>query len=697
MPTTSVRKKYFWGSYSLRIAFVAGIAVFVVLLGILLCVACFLTSRQADIALRGLDKGIAADKAYLSEQGDAVATDPHFVAVAAEGDPNNILSVLMTEREKRDIGTMGFVNKDGVAISRTLISSSTGQNTFVTSPQGRALAGGAMHIASVEIGNFDPTQIFMTTGRHVFKEEIRIGALFANRLMDDEYAAGFRDRYLPAGSQVLFYTKAHGIYGSSFSDTGLRQVISSYFNTDSDWIQSGKSGTMVRFDQNRYYQVRNVIFTGLEGNQFGGALILVPYEGYSIVGRIAFVVIAFLVFLYIAWRRRPSIRTRNRYYYWAVISFGFLMCVMMAIISRTSFVPYSQLRAVPYVLYNSTLRLQPEAGVFDTHFERQVSIILDTGNEHINAVSTVLSYDPKIIEIASVDTEDSICTQFLEKMIDTIHHQVRIACGLPSPGFSGSSGQVATIIFKPLKAGSSDIRFTNETMVLANDGLGTNVLRVATDGNYRFMDNIEVVQSGSNTTKSSVSNTPVVYSPSHPNGSRWYASQDVKFFWTSGAPTSDFIYSFDQVASTTLVGGTSVSGKSTSLRAPSDGIFYFHVAPIVGGAIGPVRDYKVMIDTIPPSEVVIKSSADQVKVGDVVRFEFEAEDDGSGLQNTMYIDIDNSGLFLPVGKQVYVPFPEPGSIPVNLRVYDKAGNYTQVEKEIDVNGKPGQWLMKLTH
>ena len=72
-------------------------------------------------------------------------------------------------------------------------------------------------------------------------------------------------------------------------------------------------------------------------------------------------------------------------------------------------------------------------------------------------------------------------------------------------------------------------------------------------------------------------------------------------------------------------------------------------------------------------------------MGDVVRFEFSAQDKMSGLQNTMYIDIDN-GTFLPVGRQTYVPFVDIGTIPMRLRVYDKAGNFTEKEKVVRVSG-----------
>jgi hypothetical protein len=697
MPIKSARKKFFWDSYSLRAATLASILVFVVFLSVFLWVTCRWTSYKADIAVRELDSGIALDKQYLTSQGDAIAVSPDFIEVAQGGDQDKIVSLLKKERDRRDIGLLGFANRDGFVISRTRTSSSTGENTLVVSPQGRAIAAGAERVASVEASSFDPAQLFITTGRHVYGDRGRVGTLFVNRLMDDVYADGFSQQYLPAGSEVLFYTREYGIYGSSISDSSLHKIVLSYFNTDSGWIRSARSGTMIRFDRDNYYQVRNVVFDGLEGNSPGGALVLVPYYGYSTVARAVFALIAGVIFALIVWKKRPSVRDRNRYYHGAIAVFGFLLSVVILTLSRSAFIPYSQLREIPYVLYNSTMRLLPEAGVFDTRFERPISILLDTGNEHINSVSVVLSFSPDIVDVVDVDTEDSICTKFVEKMVDKIRHQIRIVCGLPTPGFSGSSGQIATVVFMPLKKGTSELRFTDETMVLANDGLGTNVLRVATDGSYRFLEGVaENAELAVSELRNPMNYTPAVYSPTHPNSARWYPSRNARFFWTSRATTTDFMYSFDTATSSTLTGGTHVGELSVDIQAPSDGVFYFHVAPIIGGVIGPVRNYRVMIDSMPPSDVEIRSSTDRVKVGEIVRFEFDAEDDGSGLQGTMYIDIDDSGLFLPVGKQTYVPFTNPGSTPVHLRVYDKAGNYTQVEKSIEVSGKPAQWLMRLT-
>jgi hypothetical protein len=69
-------------------------------------------------------------------------------------------------------------------------------------------------------------------------------------------------------------------------------------------------------------------------------------------------------------------------------------------------------------------------------------------------------------------------------------------------------------------------------------------------------------------------------------------------------------------------------------------------------------------------------SSDKIVVGDVVRFSFEAEDAGSGVEQNYYVDLGNH-LFLPTGSQLFVPFLEAGDHTVILRVYDEAGNYAE--------------------
>jgi hypothetical protein len=670
---------------SLRCAFVISALVFLVLMGIAVGLTNLYGQHEKTLALRSVQDGLTADLEHLRIQGDAVAENILVKQYLLEEAPDKILPVLAEERERREIGLMGVANKEGVIISRTLSTANRGENAFLVSPQGRAVAEGKRP-ASIEVSSFDPKQVLMTTGRPIIIGTSTIGALFANYLLDDSYSARFKVLHLFDGVHVAFYTKEFGLYGMSFHNEIEHSVLNSYFNVDSDWIKRGKTGDIIKFDSGIYYRVENIVFPGLEHSP-GGVLVFVPYYGYGWGIRAFIVFVTVILFLLLAYHAHRATRKeqRNRYYYWSSISAFLLLIVFIYTVNHAVFVKYVSLKRIPYILYNSTLRLQPDAGVFDRDFDRPISILVDTGDESINAVSVHISFNPSVVRIEDIDIEHSICSNILEKTIDIANKEIRISCIVTSPGFSGSQGNLADIVAHPLVAGQFGLEFSDTTQVLANDGLGTNVLRQTRNGSYTVVppikDTVARVSAGTEIVQDG---TPIVFSPTHSNTSRWYNVPNIEFVWMPIAGDG-YIYAFDEATSTIPRTGIRVANPKVTITAPSDGIFYFHVAAISGDRVGPTRHYKVMIDTTPPMDVSIRASQDAAKMGDVVRFEFSAQDKMSGLQNTMYIDIDN-GTFLPVGRQTYVPFVDIGTIPMRLRVYDKAGNFTEKEKVVRVSG-----------
>lgn len=678
---------------SLRCAFLASILVFLVLMVIAVAMTNLYGSHIKTRALKAVTDGLAVDLDHLRVQGDAVAENTTLKGFLIEGNSDKILGVISDERERRGIGLMGVANKDGIIISRTRSVDNRGENAFLVSPQGRAVVEGKRP-ASIEVSSFDPTQVIMTTGRPIVSGTSTVGALFANYLLDDVYSERFKKTYLFDGVQVSFYTKDLGLYGTSIRTEEERSVLNSYFNIDSDWIKRGKTGDIVQFDSGVYYHVENIVFPGLELNNSTGVLVFVPYYGYSVVVRTFIVIFALLTFIILAYHahRATTKEQRNRYYYWTTASMFVLLIIIIYIINHAIFVRYVSLKRIPYILYNSTLRLQPDSGIFDANFDRPVSILVNTGDESINALSVHISFDPARVQIQDVDMEHSICSNVLEKAVDIANKEVRISCIVTSPGFSGPQGVIGDIIVHPLVTGDFSLSFDDHAQVLANDGLGTNVLRQTIDGSYHTVPPLATSTMKNKKSLPDENRSPIVFSPTHSNTSRWYNSSDVKFVWSAVAGDG-YLYTFDQATGTIPRSGVRTTETKARVTASADGIYYFHVATVSGDRVGPTRHYQVMIDTTPPADVTIRSSQDEVNMGDVVRFEFAAQDVTSGLQNTMYIDLDN-GTFLPVGRQTYVPFVDIGTIPVRLRVYDKAGNFTEIEKVVNVSGTILQSILR---
>lgn len=95
----------------------------------------------------------------------------------------------------------------------------------------------------------------------------------------------------------------------------------------------------------------------------------------------------------------------------------------------------------------------------------------------INAVEADISFDPRILKVVEIKTDNSFATIFVTKTYNNDQGIVRIVAGVPNPGFALESGTLATIIFAGIASGVSDIAFLPQSGVLANDGQGTNILK----------------------------------------------------------------------------------------------------------------------------------------------------------------------------------------------------------------------------
>lgn len=95
----------------------------------------------------------------------------------------------------------------------------------------------------------------------------------------------------------------------------------------------------------------------------------------------------------------------------------------------------------------------------------------------INAVQADIGFDKERIEVVDISTKDSFATVFLQKEINNDLGYARISGGLPNPGFNAPSGLFSTVYLRGKKPGLAQIYFLDTSLVLANDGKGTNVIK----------------------------------------------------------------------------------------------------------------------------------------------------------------------------------------------------------------------------
>jgi hypothetical protein len=628
-------------------------------------------------ALSDLSRGLVSEQQILVSQGDTFAANADLQKAVRSNDSYETLSVLNLLNTGKTTW-VAVANPQGVIFSRTKTSFGRGDNAYVISPLGRALVQKGQPVFSIERSSVDPSQLIMSYLRNIYDRSTTLGGLFTTLLLNDSYASYFTHTYLPPGVQTVFYSRDYGLYGDSVTDPAVRKIITDYFYPNSAWIAQGKTNTTIRFPNGKYYRVINHVFSGIEHSP-GGVILLVPIYGFWVIIRVAITCLVLVFCLFLLFLHRSKQKKLLMQYEHTPLVLTFIIVTIVIFSIDFLFIPAAEyVYPNDHVLYNSVLQFSPSVKVFDNKYEQTAAVTINTGPESINTIGVELEYDPKLVEIEDVSDLDSVCPLQIENTIDNDAGQVHFSCAVPNPGFSGV-GTVFSVKFKTRMAGTFGFHFLPETQVLANDGLGTNVLRLATDVSYTARD-------------ASTQDDLSLYSPTHPNSEQWYANRSIDFFW-GGEAVSTYKYSLTMAPNSILSeADKTIEGHTVTVVAPTDGVYYFHLSRVEKGKIQPAVQYKVNVDTTPPVDITIRSSDSSVNVGDLLRLKLSASDTGSGLQKNYYLSINN-GLFFPTQESVYVPFQSTGINTLVARAYDKAGNYGDAQIQINVHGNFIQRLL----
>lgn len=124
----------------------------------------------------------------------------------------------------------------------------------------------------------------------------------------------------------------------------------------------------------------------------------------------------------------------------------------------------------------AVLRAVPSGNNFTVGDTITVALVVDTKGVSINAVGGIITYSPDSVEIVDTFKTDSIINYWVqEPTFSNASGTASFSGVVLSPGFTGSAGNIITLSFKAKRAGETNIDIT-DAQVLANDGLGTNIL-----------------------------------------------------------------------------------------------------------------------------------------------------------------------------------------------------------------------------
>lgn len=314
-----------------------------------------------------------------------------------------------------------------------------------------------------------------------------------------------------------------------------------------------------------------------------------------------------------------------------------------------------------------------------------VTVQINTLGENVNSAEGLLSFPTDIFSVESISMGGSVFSIWVEQpSFSNNAGTISFNGGSPNPGFNGSRGSVIRATLKAKKIGTGNILF-NSAGVYANDGLGTDIVSAKKGTQIVVLKNDVPAIIPPTPTVSSVPSAPQIVSSDMPDPEKWYSKNRAVFTWNTPSQTTStqlllgsFSSSIPTITYTPPIGNKEVTGLN-------DGVSYLHVRFANASGWGDTAHRKIKVDTTSPTDLSVVAN---VSNDDRVLLSLSASDRTSGVQgykvyyNSVVIAESGARDNSQIPVEVLLSPLEKGPKDISVRVYDKAGNYT--EKNISV-------------
>ena len=327
----------------------------------------------------------------------------------------------------------------------------------------------------------------------------------------------------------------------------------------------------------------------------------------------------------------------------------------------------------------ASLFLSPSSGTFHVGSTFDISVLLNTGGNNINALRVDLRFNPKKLQVASPTAGRSFISVWISQpTYSNVTGKLTFQGGTPSPGINTSSGLVSTITFRAIAPGPTTISILDTSKVLLDDGRGTDVLSWMGRGIYEIT--------------LPPPEGPKVFSPTHPDQNKWYKNNNPSLKWEKEEWVADFSYVIDKDFGNAPDNVSEGSGNSISYADLEDGLWYFHIKAKKGNVWGGVSHYILRIDTTPPAVFKIECEPCLASIISTTQpiISFMTTDALSGIDHyeIKSIDLNEIGegeteFFVEVVSPYRLSL-DAGAHKVVVKAYDKAGNWRDSTEMLQV-------------
>lgn len=335
----------------------------------------------------------------------------------------------------------------------------------------------------------------------------------------------------------------------------------------------------------------------------------------------------------------------------------------------------SVLLAEPACATGATLYLSPASGNYAAGSNFSVAVKVNTGGAPINAAEGVLLFDPDYLEVKSIKKGGTFTLWTTEPNVALSAGRISFGGGVPNPGYTGSAGTIIAVTFKARAAGSTQITFASGA-VLANDGIGTNILSGKTGGTYTLITEKPAPEPSAPT-----KDTPPalqIISLTHPDQNQWSNNGNAEFSWTLTPDIMGVSFVFDQNPET--IPGNLSDGlfDKKTFQNISEGVWYFHLKLKNKEGWGSATHYKTQIDKTPPLPFEAKILEGNMTKNSQPILLFETRDELSGISHYEIKIGDGDAFTVSSDIALHNPYKMPRQAPglhlISVYAVDRTGN-----------------------
>ena len=324
----------------------------------------------------------------------------------------------------------------------------------------------------------------------------------------------------------------------------------------------------------------------------------------------------------------------------------------------------------------------------------KVRVGVNTQSLYINNAEGVISFPKDVVDVISIDTSNSIFGLWVEQpSFSNIAGTITFNGGIANPGYTGTNGEVFSIVVRAKKVGTASLLFASAS-VRANDGLGTDVLSVKNSAAIAIVAATSVQEESvkiTPTTQTTIEKInqaitgPVFASLTHPDQTHWYPFKDGTITWDIPVTSKGTQMLFDGLPNTIPRGSVSNITRR-EFKNIKDGISYFHARYITTEGWSSVGTFVFHIDSIPPEDTntIITKKEDGRPV-----ITLEGDDSISGIDYFTVTIEGKESEKIPANNNnatyIVSSLPYLGSYDVRITAFDKAGNKKESKTKIIID------------